>query len=710
MIELNKKDLEKKEKLIDNAAKTLKSEFIGIDEQIDGIMNNLRTWFLFPELQSRPLVISLWGLTGVGKTSVVKRIAQLLDIERDLVYFNFAEIGECSSWEIENRIEEQLSNERSNRMFVYDEFQYANTIDETGAEKDKRSGLKPFWELMDTGKIHKRDNFWTVRQLYTMALYLAKINDVYPMDIVDGKWVNADLCLESFSPYEVMKFSQYFNFDAKYDLNKPKEDDGDDDESDLEMSGEESVDMPSCVKYGYDEFFIKDQYVEKLIDIQEKENNGIEDRLDAYKRLKAMSSNEIIEIIGNAYESASKGYDLNFSDSVIFVLGNLDEAYQIAFDVDPDMSPDQFHKITKKINVVDIKKALQKRFRNEQIARLGNIHMIYPSFSSESFRKLISLSLNEYANDVNKLTGYTIRYHKSINDIIYKEAVFPTHGTRPIFSTVHEVVKTKLPSIVTDIFKNGYKAKYIDYRYIGKHTVIDVKDENEKLLMTKKFKEKLRVEQLRQNTKDEEQALVAVHESGHFVMYAKLYGEMPEKLCSKTASSDNGGFMLNDSDKADKIHSYNDLMNMIKVSLGGYVAERMVFGEDYQTSGASEDIRKATAIASRMIRKYGMGPNVAATTYYTDPHVCLSGDIIKEEDQKYINDSIFMVINKCLKDVEDTLSHGEWRKMLKASSKYLSTHVSMPKKVMEECYAVVSEDVRKTDKNEAYYRDKIDKI
>ena len=93
MIELNKKDLEKKEKLIDNAAKTLKNEFIGIDEQIDGIMNNLRTWFLFPELQSRPLVISLWGLTGVGKTSVVKRIAQLLDIERDLVYFNFAEIG-----------------------------------------------------------------------------------------------------------------------------------------------------------------------------------------------------------------------------------------------------------------------------------------------------------------------------------------------------------------------------------------------------------------------------------------------------------------------------------------------------------------------------------------------------------------------------------------------------------------------------------------
>jgi hypothetical protein len=49
-----------------------------------------------------------------------------------------------------------------------------------------------------------------------------------------------------------MKFSQYFNFDAKHDVNKSKEDDADDDEIGFESSGEESADMPSCVKYGYD--------------------------------------------------------------------------------------------------------------------------------------------------------------------------------------------------------------------------------------------------------------------------------------------------------------------------------------------------------------------------------------------------------------------------------------------------------------------------
>lgn len=59
--------LQTKEKLIDNAVATLKKEFVGIDKQIDSIMDNLRTWFLFPELQSRPLVISIWGLTGTGR-------------------------------------------------------------------------------------------------------------------------------------------------------------------------------------------------------------------------------------------------------------------------------------------------------------------------------------------------------------------------------------------------------------------------------------------------------------------------------------------------------------------------------------------------------------------------------------------------------------------------------------------------------------------
>ena len=210
MGKFNREKLEKKEKLVDNAIKVLKEEFIGIDEQIDGIMDNIRTWFLFPELQTRPLVISLWGMTGVGKTSLVKRIAELLEIDKDMVYFNFAEIGECSSWEIENELEEKLSNEKSNRMFVYDEFQYAATLDKHGEEILKKSGLKPFWELLDTGKIRKRDDFWSIRDLQNIIKYMKKINNVCTMKIVNGEWVNANECLKDFDKYDIIQFDQYF--------------------------------------------------------------------------------------------------------------------------------------------------------------------------------------------------------------------------------------------------------------------------------------------------------------------------------------------------------------------------------------------------------------------------------------------------------------------------------------------------------------------
>ena len=88
---LNKKidteEIERKNKVVDHAISVLKTEFIGIDKQIDEIMDNVRTWYIYPQLQVRPLVVNLFGMSGIGKTSLVKRISQLLDIEKDYVYF-----------------------------------------------------------------------------------------------------------------------------------------------------------------------------------------------------------------------------------------------------------------------------------------------------------------------------------------------------------------------------------------------------------------------------------------------------------------------------------------------------------------------------------------------------------------------------------------------------------------------------------------------
>ena len=94
MVNIDIEEIKRKNEVIDNAIVELKKKYIGVDEQIDEIMSNVRTWYCYPQLQDRPCVINLWGLSGCSKTDSVRTIAKLLDLEEDLIYFNFADINE----------------------------------------------------------------------------------------------------------------------------------------------------------------------------------------------------------------------------------------------------------------------------------------------------------------------------------------------------------------------------------------------------------------------------------------------------------------------------------------------------------------------------------------------------------------------------------------------------------------------------------------
>ena len=81
---------------ISDVNRTLKSEFIGIDEQIDKICEHVETWLVFKRRQERPNIVNLFGMTGVGKTSVIKRVFQLLKMTD--IYASY-EMGEFSGHE-----------------------------------------------------------------------------------------------------------------------------------------------------------------------------------------------------------------------------------------------------------------------------------------------------------------------------------------------------------------------------------------------------------------------------------------------------------------------------------------------------------------------------------------------------------------------------------------------------------------------------------
>lgn len=680
--------LKKKEELLENASKVLKSELVGIDDIIDGVINNIKSWFLFPELQSRPHVICLFGMTGTGKTVLVKRLCQLLDIESDMVYFNFAEIGENTSFQIESDIEDTLSNERSNRVFVYDEFQYAATLNSSGDEKDKKSGLKPFWELLDEGRLRKRINYWDLKVIYTIARLINLINLRNTMIIENGVWKNAVECLEHFNETERREISNMF------------------DVNDIIFNDETMFNNKEKVGYENKFFFIRYHYVEEIRRIYNQVNEETLDEMDFFHKLSGMGSEEMSDFFLKLYKKSQKGYDLNFSDSIIFVIANLDEAYTMAFNSDPDMSPDQFHKITKDITIVKIKEALQRRFRNEQIARLGNVHMIYPSFSSDSFKKIIRITLEKYASEVKDNTGYILKFKNSIIDFIYNESVFPTHGTRPVFSSVYEIVKSKLPVIVKEIYTNKYDASIIEFSYKGKKTNITLFDNNCNKLTVLKYKEKTRVSNLRDSVCDEEQAIVGVHESGHFTVYAALMGKIPEKLCSRTASSNACGFLMSDYDDNKKLHSYESLLNNIKISLGGYCAEKQVFGKNFMSNGSSNDLREATEIASSLIREYGYVHPVV-TTYLQDGGSTNHGRIVRTDNQEEVNKAIYDIIDVCTSQVDKILNDDGWKNLFRESSIYLSENSSMSKKKMTELYNSVPDEYKIKTISDTYYRDMV---
>ena len=136
----------------------LKKEFIGIDEVIDKVIESITSWYLIPEMNDRPVIVNLWGLTGTGKTSLVNRLIELLEINKylylDLGKSNVQGQSLYNNNTVDSALSELSEFEKDVRsyIFVLDEFQHAKTLDERRIEIDKPQS-RSVWELLDSGKV-----------------------------------------------------------------------------------------------------------------------------------------------------------------------------------------------------------------------------------------------------------------------------------------------------------------------------------------------------------------------------------------------------------------------------------------------------------------------------------------------------------------------------------------------------------------------------
>ena len=521
---------------LDNLRAQLKKDFIGLDEVIDQIIESIKVWYIFPELQIRPTIVCLWGLTGVGKTDLVRKMVSYLRMQDRFMEIEM-EGNDSSSITIQGKMEESsLSPDESCILFL-DEFQKFRTVTEQGEVNANNKSYSDVWTLLSDGRFH------------------------------------ADLSKKT----ELLNEMLYSKYYADYERVYGKED------KKAEAKAEKriyktGVSLARRVK----RLFKLDDAVE---DIMKYSDEQIFHLYEKYAKDPAIFEGEM------------------YKKLLIIISGNLDEAYKIAKDVDEvDLDADWYHEYSKRITVLDIKHALTRRFRPEQIARFGNTHILYPSLSKKNYYAIIEMKCNQIGDLMKSTKNIRVDFHPSVFDTIYKNGVFPTQGVRPLLSTVTNILSSVLPNFIynclledASVLKVACKGNKMTGFFKKKSITIEIPTV---------------LESLREKIDDDSRHVVAVHELGHAVIYTLLFGVAPAQICTDSITSYANGFIL----RHQMLETKDNLLKKLVVSMAGRAAEEMVFGETFASVGAQKDIESATTQAWSYAGRYGFDGFTGAIT------------------------------------------------------------------------------------------------
>jgi len=545
-------ELAERTRHLQTVAEALKTELFGIDDIIDRVIDSLRAWYVLPQLISRPVIVCLWGLTGTGKTQLVRRLAQHLGF-----YDRFIEVqmdgfshgsGHHSRGSISAMLAESGIAEGSPGILVLDEFQRFRTVD-NGGHDAKVERYQDVWALLSDGRLPPALSM--LGEIESSLAYAEYTQDR------DGS-------------------------DKKKEDKKRK----------LHLSPWEAREVKRCLKLS-----------ETLLQIMAWKPAEVHARLRAFR-------------------DTQQSWETDYSKLLVFVSGNLDEMYaETAQRVeDCDTDADIFHELTKKLSVIDVKKALAERFRPEQIARLGNNHVIYPSFNRATYVRLILSICDRYVAEIQESSGVRFVLDASVYEQIYANAVFPAQGTRPLFSSIHAILSATLVNAALWALEHGAN---------GSEPVWLTLDAGVSAITAKyrkarrQFPVTLELNRLKQRSSEDFRALLAVHEAGHGVVYGLLFARAPQEIKINVASFE-GGYNSYEQRKA---WSKKNLRDRICVSLAGRAAEQLVFGEQACTTGATQDFMQATAQAAQYVRHFAFGTRLSRTDVANDPNDDVNTDV-----------------------------------------------------------------------------------
>ena len=173
---------------------------------------------------------------------------------------------------------------------------------------------------------------------------------------------------------------------------------------------------------------------------------------------------------------------------------------------------------------------------------------------------------------------------------------------------------------------------------------------------------------------EKEKRITAFHEAGHAILFHVLPDVGPVYTVSIIPTgSGAAGYTMPLPEKDEMFNSKKKMLQEIIVDLGGRVAEELVF--DDITTGASQDIKQATAMAKAMVTKYGMSERVGLINYDNDEdEVFIGRDLAHtrgygEQVASSIDEEIKRIIDECYLKAKEIIT--EHRDVLDACARLL---------------------------------------
>ena len=171
---------------------------------------------------------------------------------------------------------------------------------------------------------------------------------------------------------------------------------------------------------------------------------------------------------------------------------------------------------------------------------------------------------------------------------------------------------------------------------------------------------------------EKEKRLVAIHEAGHAVIGLKLQDAQEVHKITIIPRGMAGGYtMMLPKEEKMAIMTKEELISQITGLLGGRASEENFIGEI--TTGASDDLKKATKIARSMVTKYGMSDLGLVQLEHEQEGVFLGRDYNKSKDYSdqvalEVDKEVRKVLDECYKNAKKILSKHETLVLLLADT------------------------------------------